>query len=186
MCKESINTVLLCLMLVARSALSVVVAITMGHAAGAIVATDWKNFLRQLRKFALIGIPASLVNSGIKYITSILSLRFQRRLTDRLNKNYVTGVNFYKATELPEFKIDNVDQRVTTDVEQFCEQGHFDAENIQSKQSVLEGRYSNLMKPMSNRKTRLMDSLDVQQLFRDVEDEEAWIREKEQIGRAHV
>lgn len=89
MCKESINTVLLCLMLVARSALSVVVAITMGHAAGAIVATDWKNFLRQLRKFALIGIPASLVNSGIKYITSILSLRFQRRLTDRLNKNYV-------------------------------------------------------------------------------------------------
>jgi ABC-type uncharacterized transport system fused permease/ATPase subunit len=89
MCKESINTVLLCLMLVARSALSVVVAITMGHAAGAIVATDWKNFLRQLRKFALIGIPASLVNSGIKYITSILSLRFQRRLTDRLNRNYV-------------------------------------------------------------------------------------------------
>jgi len=123
MCKESINTVLLCLMLVARSALSVVVAITMGHAAGAIVATDWKTFLRQLRRFALIGIPASLVNSGIKYMTSILSLRFQRRLTDRLNKNYVTGVNFYKATELPEFKIDNVDQRVTTDVEQFCEQG---------------------------------------------------------------
>lgn len=35
----------------------------------------------------------------------------------------MTGVNFYKATELPEFKIDNVDQRVTTDVEQFCEQG---------------------------------------------------------------
>lgn len=35
----------------------------------------------------------------------------------------MTGANFYKATELPEFKIDNVDQRVTTDVEQFCEQG---------------------------------------------------------------
>ena len=36
-------------------ALSVVVAITMGHAAGAIVSTDWKNFLAQLRWFALIG-----------------------------------------------------------------------------------------------------------------------------------
>merc|ERR1712228_528260 len=33
----------------------------------------------------------------------------------------------------------------------------------------------------SNRKVRLMDSLAVQQLFRDVEDEEAWIREKEPI-----
>ena len=90
LCKESINTALLSLMLVARSVLSVLVAITMGHATGAIVATDWKTFLRHLRKFALIGIPASLVNSGIKYMTSIISLRFQRRLTDQLNRSYVS------------------------------------------------------------------------------------------------
>jgi spectrin alpha len=45
----------------------------------------------------------------------------------------------------------------------------------------MDNRYRSLMKPMSNRKTRLMDSLAVQQLFRDVEDEEAWIREKEPI-----
>ena len=34
---------------------------------------------------------------------------------------------------------------------------------------------------MTSRKQRLVDSLAVQQLFRDVEDEEAWIREKEPI-----
>merc|ERR550537_462968 len=95
----------------------------MGHVGGAIVSADWPGFLRYIRRFALIGIPASLCNSGIKYQSAILSLRFQRRLTDKLNIQYVTGVNFYKATELPEFKIDNIDSRVTTDVEAFCEQG---------------------------------------------------------------
>ena len=35
---------------------------------------------------------------------------------------------------------------------------------------------------MGLRKQRLLDSLRVQQLFRDVEDEEAWIREKEPIA----
>lgn len=35
---------------------------------------------------------------------------------------------------------------------------------------------------MSMRKQRLLDSLQVQQLFRDIEDEEAWIREKEPVA----
>ena len=46
---------------------------------------------------------------------------------------------------------------------------------------ALDERYTALMKPMNSRKQRLVDSLAVQQLFRDVEDEEAWIREKEPI-----
>lgn len=35
---------------------------------------------------------------------------------------------------------------------------------------------------METRRQRLADSLLAQQLFRDVEDEEAWIREKEPIA----
>jgi spectrin alpha len=62
------------------------------------------------------------------------------------------------------------------------ERGHFDADNIRTKQSALSERYSGLQRPMSIRKQRLMDSLQVQQLFRDVEDEEAWIREKEPVA----
>lgn len=49
------------------------------------------------------------------------------------------------------------------------------------KKDALEERYSNLIRPMILKKQRLLDSLAVQQLFRDVEDEEAWIREKEPI-----
>jgi len=43
-------------------------------------------------------------------------------------------------------------------------------------------RYAALQRPMSVRKQRLLDSLQVQQLFRDIEDEEAWIREKEPVA----
>ena len=96
--------------------LSIFLATTQGRAAQALVEGDRPAFIRSMQWFALTGVPASLCNSGIKYCTSVLSLRFQRRLTDRLNRQYITGVNFYKATELPEFRIDNVDQRVTTDV----------------------------------------------------------------------
>ena len=49
-------------------------------------------------------------------------------------------------------------------------------------QSTVTERYEALENPMGLRKQRLLDSLRVQQLFRDVEDEEAWIREKEPIA----
>lgn len=65
---------------------------------------------------------------------------------------------------------------------QFLERGHFDADNIKAKQAAMCERYENLQRPMNNRKQRLMDSLQVQQLFRDIEDEEAWIREKEPVA----
>lgn len=35
---------------------------------------------------------------------------------------------------------------------------------------------------MEMRRVRLADSLQAQQLFRDIEDEEAWIREKEPVA----
>jgi spectrin alpha len=49
-------------------------------------------------------------------------------------------------------------------------------------QVALTERYSALQRPMNIRKQRLLDSLQVQQLFRDIEDEEAWIREKEPVA----
>jgi ABC-type multidrug transport system fused ATPase/permease subunit len=121
-CKETFALAVITVCLFARTALSIAVAVTTGQVAASLVAADWAPFLKGLRRFAVIGVPAAFVNSGLKYQTQILSLRFQRRLTEHLNQQYITGVNFYKATELPQFRIDNIDQRVTTDVEVFCDQ----------------------------------------------------------------
>ncbi|XP_013112769.1 spectrin alpha chain isoform X1 [Stomoxys calcitrans] len=64
----------------------------------------------------------------------------------------------------------------------FIESGHFDADNIRQKEGNLSTRYAALAAPMAERKQHLTDSLQVQQLFRDLEDEAAWIREKEPIA----
>lgn len=53
---------------------------------------------------------------------------------------------------------------------------------VMNFQTALCDRYNGLHKPMNLRKQKLFDSLQVQQLFRDVEDEEAWIREKEPVA----
>lgn len=105
-------------------------------------------------------------------------------LSDDYGKDLISVQNLQKKHALLEADVgahqDRIDGvRITS--QQFAEAGHFDKDNIEAKYSALNSRYANLMKPMSNRKMRLMDSLDVQQLFRDVEDEEAWIREKEPI-----
>lgn len=65
--------------------------------------------------------------------------------------------------------------------DEFVANDHFDAESIKAKQQACLDRYNALRTPLRRRKNRLNDALKVQQLFRDIEDEEAWIREKEPI-----
>ena len=71
---------------------------------------------------------------------------------------------------------------VVIQAQQFVEKGHFDADTIQAKQAALVDRFRALQAPITARRERLSDALRVQQLFRDIEDEEAWIREKEPIA----
>ncbi|VDK41639.1 unnamed protein product [Anisakis simplex] len=64
----------------------------------------------------------------------------------------------------------------------FSESGHFDAPVILRKEEALRNRYNALRDPLNSRKAKLAESLQGNQLFRDIDDELAWIREKEQIA----
>merc|ERR1719412_1281322 len=123
-------------------------------------------------------------NRGIEDLELWLSEIEGQLVSEDYGKDLTSVQNLQKKHALIEANIGSHQDRVDgvkIAADQFIQSGHFDAENIKSKYEGLSARYSNLMKPMSNRKVRLMDSLAVQQLFRDVEDEEAWIREKEPI-----
>lgn len=61
----------------------------------------------------------------------------------------------------------------------FEQSGHFDAPNINRKTESLVGKFNALFEPIQQRKSKLTESLQLQQLLRDIEDEETWIREKE-------
>uniref|UniRef100_A0A3B4VBC9 Spectrin alpha chain, non-erythrocytic 1 n=1 Tax=Seriola dumerili TaxID=41447 RepID=A0A3B4VBC9_SERDU len=105
--------------------------------------------------------------------------------SDDYGKDLTSVQNLQKKHALLEADVaahqDRIDG-ITIQARQFQEAGHFDADNIRKKQEALVVRYEALREPMAARKQKLSDSLRLQQLFRDVEDEETWIREKEPIA----
>lgn len=81
------------------------------------VSKDWADFTASLRKFAQAAIPAAIVNSGLKCLQTIISLSFQRRLTEHLHKCYLSDRVYYVASVLG--GLSNPDQRITEDVAKF-------------------------------------------------------------------
>ncbi|CAJ0583549.1 unnamed protein product, partial [Mesorhabditis spiculigera] len=64
----------------------------------------------------------------------------------------------------------------------FEQEEHFNAPVILRKYEALQGRFDSLQEPLVKRQNKLQESLQGNQLFRDIEDELAWIREKEQVA----
>uniref|UniRef100_A0A6B2KZP0 ABC transporter domain-containing protein n=1 Tax=Arcella intermedia TaxID=1963864 RepID=A0A6B2KZP0_9EUKA len=125
----------LTVLLWARTMLSLKVADIVGSNAEHIVQQNLNQIVLGVIKFTLIGIPASLVNSGLKYEVRMLSLLFRKSLTEHIQEQYLRKTNFYKASNLGgDSRIDNADQRVTQDIENFC--------------NSLSDLYANLFKPI--------------------------------------
>jgi spectrin alpha len=106
-------------------------------------------------------------------------------LSEDLGKDLTSVQNLLKRQALLEADVASHQERieaVARAAERFVAGGHFDADNIRAKQEQLAGRYTALAEPTRARRQRLRDSLRAQQLFRDLEDEEAWIREKEPVA----
>lgn len=151
------------------------------------VQTLWEDLVKASEKKSIKLQEASQqqqFNRGIEDLELWLSECEAQLQTEDYGKDLTSVQNLQKKHALMETEVDSHKDRVDgvrIAADQFVQSGHFDADNITSKQAGLMNRYSNLSNPMNKRKQRLMESLAVQQLFRDVEDEEAWIREKEPI-----
>lgn len=123
-------------------------------------------------------------NRAVEDIELWLSEVEGQLLSEDYGKDLTSVQNLQKKHALLEADVSSHAERIDairTQAEQFIERGHFDADNIKTKRDGLVGRYTALEKPMAIRKRRLLDSLQAQQLFRDLDDEAAWIREKEPI-----
>lgn len=73
-------------------------------------------------------------------------------------------------------------ESLSTQAQEFVDNGHFDAASIRQRQRELKSRYDALQEPLNAQKLRLEASHQLQQFFRDVEDEEVWIRERDQVA----
>ena len=59
---------------------------------------------------------------------------------------------------------------------------HFDAEGIKMKKELLISQYQALQVPLKKQKECLAASSQLQQFLRDIDDEEAWIKERDSIA----
>lgn len=62
------------------------------------------------------------------------------------------------------------------------ENGHFHSDNINNKKNNLVKRFNLVKIPLKNRRKRLNESLKMHELFCDIDDEIAWINEKEPVA----
>ncbi|KAF4687829.1 ATP-binding cassette sub- D member 3, partial [Perkinsus olseni] len=126
--------------LISRSVLSIHIAEVSGKGLEAVARRDGKLFLSSIADFVVTGVTASIVNSGLKFMTNILGAWFAENLTHHIHKTYLNNKNYYFVSAHPALAnavssadnpdaplkgatvLDNVDHRLVVDVDNFAKQ----------------------------------------------------------------
>uniref|UniRef100_A0A914UU96 ABC transmembrane type-1 domain-containing protein n=1 Tax=Plectus sambesii TaxID=2011161 RepID=A0A914UU96_9BILA len=118
--KEAAILVMHSSILVCRTFLSIYVAALEGRIVKAIVRKDFRSFLAFMAKWLLVAVPATFINSMIRFFESNLGLAFRSRLTEHAYKQYFKDQTYYRVSNL-DGRLANADQCLTEDVTMFSQ-----------------------------------------------------------------
>lgn len=134
--------------LVCRTFLSIYVADLDGKIVKAIVEQDFRRFVIVVCRLLSVAIPATFVNSLIRFLESKLALAIQTRLTKHAYQMYFHNQTYYKVT--------NLDSRLTNP-------DHFLTEDLKNFSKAVAHIYSHVSKPLLD---IIMMSMAIGRLFR--------------------
>ena len=108
------------LTLMARTFISIYVAALEGRMVKFIVRRDLSNFIWMMVRWFSVAVPATFINSLIRYLEKRLSLAFRSRLVNYTYELYFKNQTYYRVSNL-DSRIENADHRLTDEVTAFTD-----------------------------------------------------------------
>ena len=148
------------------------------------IASQWE-FLTQ--KSAEKSLKLKEANKQRTFIAAVKDLDFwlgevESLLTcEDVGKDLASVQNLMKKHQLVEADIQAHEDRINDmngQADSLVDSGQFDTASIQEKRQSINERYERIKNLAAHRQSRLNEALTLHQFFRDIADEESWIKEK--------
>ena len=118
--KEALTLAAQACVLVARSLLTLRISRIGGQGLRAVIEQSWAGFFVCLSDFFVTGVAGSVVNSALKYLTNSMTVQWRENLTRHVHELYLRDARFYRSAVLGLGALDHADQRICSDVSEFC------------------------------------------------------------------